>query len=282
MKKLLTIVLVMLTLISLTACKKKEEEPEVPIISGLANPRVEYQSIEEVNEKLGINLKGVGAMGITDKVFATINDVVGEYKFTLNGRKFTLRGSKNLAEDISGIYVGESTMFAGPATYKEYSDTEGYKGIRFVYDDVQYVFTEEDAQDTDYTDFMNAAKEIEYNIAGDTILEGLFALLGEYTDDYSMRATMSVDPYAPNAVSIVVKWGSSVDEYDAWYIVAKLEEDKLTYEQIEHYNVVQDTATAVNDALPGHFEIDGTSLKWTGSGVEQTSNCVFVRTDYSK
>ena len=111
MKKLFAILLCVLMVLSLAACGKEEVDTN-PFAndgtvdgSGIANPWVEYNSLEEINEEVGCYLCTAGFMGRTDEHFAVCD--MGEYKmaeyqFTLGGDRICFRCAP-VTTDISGV-----------------------------------------------------------------------------------------------------------------------------------------------------------------------------------
>lgn len=105
------------------------------------------------------------------------------------------------------------------------------------------------------------------------------SLVGAYEDSTSQRAVAAVEVVDENTVNIDISWGSSASEHDEWIIKAKIDGDKLNYEvsDFTHFRVEGETTTEVEGEPAGYFEIKDGKLAWTGSGVENTSNCVFEK-----
>ena len=94
-----------------------------------------------------------------------------------------------------------------------------------------------------------------------------------------MRATATIELYDVNTLKIDVVWPSSVNEYDEWIINAKVKDNKIEYNEIQHFiNKIDDNNYASQEEwVPGYFEITYNKLYWTGSGTELTSTCVFKK-----
>lgn len=122
MKKWMAAFLAAMLVLSLAACGNSVDgsaEPTVPEVqeggtgnAGLANPWVEYDSLEEINEKVGGCLTRPGVMGVEDNYFAVLNESeMAEYRFTLNGMEYVFRFAPAATEDISGVYADGGTVF---------------------------------------------------------------------------------------------------------------------------------------------------------------------------
>lgn len=154
MKKLIKILAVSLLLFTF-ACSKNDNG------GGMPNPMVEYESLDAINKKVGCNLIQPGVMGITDEKYYVIADTLAQYNFSLNGYDFTFRASKDMNEDISGVYVGNGTLFSLFDSKDPVNITgEGVKGYRFFTDDTQYTIIADQADDLDEMKFVGLCEEI--------------------------------------------------------------------------------------------------------------------------
>ena len=276
MKKIIKIALCLLVLLTICACAKKEEEPkeETPTIGeGTANPIIECKSLEEVNKKVGVNIVSPGVMGKEDIFYSYINvdPIIGQYIFEINGYEYTLRASKNVNEDISGLYVDGNTFEPG----KDFTliDKE-YKMDRFFVDGVQYVLIIKDNGEMSEDQFYTIVQEIEG-------IHGKDLLVGEYADRTSQRATAIVTKEDDKYV-IVVHWSSSAKETTEWTMYATLDGDRLTYggENVANYTyddngneTIEETAT--NNI--GYFEIEDNVLYWKGAASDYCRECAFEK-----
>ena len=115
MKKLFAILLCLLMVLSLAACGAEEVAPEEPNPFenggtvdgiGIANPWVEYDSLEEINAEVGCYLCEPGVMGKSNEHFAVCDMgeyKIAEYQFTLGGNRICFRCAP-VTTDISGVY----------------------------------------------------------------------------------------------------------------------------------------------------------------------------------
>jgi len=88
-----------------------EEEPEVELEIeggvGLVNPVVGYESAEAINEAVGFPMNA--PEGSENVSYSVINGKVAQTVFTLNGKEYTGRGSKEMSGvELHGVY-GEGT-----------------------------------------------------------------------------------------------------------------------------------------------------------------------------
>ena len=174
MKKFLAILLCLLIVLTLMACGKKNEEPapdqqgeavEDGGISGMANPWVEYASLEEINSEVGCKLCGPAAMGVSDEHFA-VGDM-GEYKmaqydFSIGGYAYTFRCAP-VTEDISGLAYDEvqkAFAEAGSGEVETVTVPDTLKVARWMTIDGQYVLSVMDNGEMDEETFAGIAQEL--------------------------------------------------------------------------------------------------------------------------
>ena len=156
MKKFMAWLLTLIMVLCLMACGETNtvDEPKDDTSNveedvgsvGMANPWVEYDSLEEVNEKVGGGLTRPGVMGVEDKYFAVMNDgEMGEYRFTLGGMDYTFRFAPAATEDISGVWTEGGTIFDHDYPGDtEFAATDTMKLARWLNIDGQYVLMVED------------------------------------------------------------------------------------------------------------------------------------------
>ena len=171
MKKVIVWLLALTPVLSLTACGKTNDAPaeeageqeEVDGGMGMVNPWVEVTSLDEVNEKTGGSLRSPGVMGVEDTYFAVMNDgEMGEYRFTLSGYDYTFRFAANKAEDISGVWVADGTVFGHDYPGElEFGTTDTAKLARWMDGDDQYVLMVEDNGEMEEDTFQSIAGEMQ-------------------------------------------------------------------------------------------------------------------------
>lgn len=299
MKKLLVVISILAALcIVFSACGKTEAENETSAadtsvtdsaeestasdeyMEGMPNPMVEFNSLEEINKKVNVNLVRPAAMGVSDEVFNVINNEIADYKFKIAGRDYSFRAAhKDDDEDISGIYIDGKTAFEGNEADYSIVSGEGYYVGRFFVDDVQYVLSVADDGTVSDVDFDSICLEMRNLIITQVSDEGFTSLLGSYQDKVSMRATAEVKPADKNEVFIEINWGNSADSTESWYITAEIEGDKLVYDadDISHYVTNGDSnPELINDTAAGYFKYENSELSWTGSNSKLTNGCIFV------
>ena len=154
MKKILTVLFVLLMLCACSSKneeQKKEEKPQEQqevIGENTPNPMKEYTSLDEINEELHSKLVAPAVMGVDNEKFFIIkvNDVkkIGEYDFTINGYECTFRFCDRATadEDISGIYIDGKPAF--PSENTEYgfemNQLDNTRVARWLNMDGQYSF----------------------------------------------------------------------------------------------------------------------------------------------
>lgn len=109
--------------------------------AGMANPMVEQESLDKVNELSGGNMMHPAVMGVTNEAFYTIDMgdyVIGEYDFDVNGRPFTFR-TATTQQDISGLHMDGKTAFEDFDENDAVVYTSEWYAARWFVGDQQYV-----------------------------------------------------------------------------------------------------------------------------------------------
>lgn len=273
MKKILTVLFTIIMCLSLCACSKKEEEN-----ANVPNPIVECTSLEEINEKVGVNLIKPPTMGVENERFSIINETIAQYDYELNGKNWTIRGANIYDEDISGIYSIDNEFVEGQGATL-YTNT--YYLERFFDGETQYTILLSNPEDVLQETFVDCCNELErimkYHLND--------PLVGDYTDSVSQRATASVERKGDEYI-VLVNWSNSVNETTSWLMYATLQDNKLSYagENISAYvydtegNEISATPTASNNI--GYFEIKDGKLYWSGAAQEICRTCIFEKIVY--
>ena len=175
MKKLVAILLCLMMVLSLAACGKEAAAPtedngeatgnEPTADVGMANPWVDYGSLEEINDAVGCNLCKPAAMGVSEEHFA-VGDM-GEYKmaqynFSICGYAYTFRCAP-VTEDISGLaYEEVEKAFAEPGSGEVETVVvpDTLKAARWMTIDGQYVLSVADNGEMDEETFAGIAQEM--------------------------------------------------------------------------------------------------------------------------
>lgn len=284
MKKLVSLLFVGLLCICITGCNKQEEtieqeqsiETQGPVI-GMPNPMVEYDSLDKINEIAGVNIVSPGVMGKENEKFFVITGELAQYNFDLNGYSFTIRGSKNTDEDISGIYDENNVFVPGQDGTVYLND---YYIERFFDGNRQYTIVCDNPEGLSEEVFSDLCFELE------SIMKWHKddPLVGDYYDTVSQRATLSVERIG-DEYTLVVNWASSASENTCWTMHATKTDDKLNYagESIVHYlydeqgNEQSVDETASNNL--GYFTIqENGELHWTSASEENLETCQFQKT----
>lgn len=286
MKRLLIVLFTLTMCLSLVACSSKEEvKTDEPI--GMANPVVEYNSLEEINKKIDVNLMEPPVMGVGNERFTIINNTIAQYTCEINGLEWIFRAAHITDEDISGMY-NEHNEFTPNQDFTLYVN-EFYLN-RFFDGDKQYTIV-----------VMNPISEdgeilLGEETFGNCCLELLLVqkahmddpLVGDYQDRISGRATGVIERIG-ETYNIGVNWSNSASDCYSWSMFgATLDGDKLTYEgeEIGHYtydeegNVITSEETASNNV--GYFEIKDGVLYWTGAAQENCRSCEFEKIIYEE
>ncbi|MDO4940109.1 MAG: hypothetical protein Q4E33_00270 [Erysipelotrichaceae bacterium] len=275
MKKLLVLLLTVLMAMSLVACSSNEEKQEENnTAANMVNPMKEVESLDEVNQKAGINLVSIPVAGKDNEKYFVIESsdaTVGQYNFTVNGAEYTLRGANYTEGDISGAYSDDNNYVANQETMVISNDFDLF---RFFVDETQYTLYLAKQDGTNDDAFAEAAMEIKKLVSG----EEDDPIVGSYQDSVSQRANAQVVKNG-DVYEITVDWSSSAEEYTEWKMEATLNGEKLEYkgETIDSYKGEEVISTASNNA--GYFDIIDGKLYWTGAAMEDCQACIFEKAE---
>ena len=156
MKKIILTALALTLALSLAACGKNEtgtpttdaptdavtaDETEAGDtgLAGIANPMVEYASLDEINEKAGTAIALPEGTAVEDEQFFVISENLAEYRFTLDGIEYTVRGAAEDGTDISGLYTENGTAFENDPTLPNSYTGDGVCAYTFNRDFFRYV-----------------------------------------------------------------------------------------------------------------------------------------------
>lgn len=161
MKKLLFTLFVVC--IMLTGCGNNETKNENNNANAVFDAK-EYNTIEEMNEAAKTNITSAAVAGKSDEKFIVISGNIAQYTFTCNGENWCVRASKDIENDISGLYY-DSIGFEKDTVATYYTD-DVYMN-RFFYNDTQYVISL-DVKDKDIamSHFDEVCAEFQTNITG--------------------------------------------------------------------------------------------------------------------
>lgn len=256
MKKLLAVLLI--ALLALTGCSKQE-----PTVGGPGSTWdcVEYTSLDEMNEVLGINIQSINDE-VSDEWFGIISNSIAQYKFKINDEDWCIRGSKDVDNDISGLNY-ESITFEKDVEATFYTD-EVY-AHRFFKDDCQYVISV-DTKDKDIamSYFDKVCGEIQTNITG--FKSGYENEIFEDGDDVVYRVTYFYDDASTMTMEIIYTF----------------EDDKM----VSNYNrIVFDNEEAAqdyyDDLVDSGYSADDLTLEGNTITTEKNTDVDFY-SDYTK
>ena len=275
MKKLFAILAAAILMFSCAAAENTES---------LANPWTEVESLEVLNETLDMNLQLPGVMGITDtqyRLMTTDDMIMGEVRFTLNGRDYVLRGAPEFDTDISGIYVEDGkTAFEGVESEACTILTLGaVNAARWMDIAGQYVlFTEGDTA-LDEETFADMVDEL---MTLTRAFQPVVLPDGTYDDEVSGRAHAEVKALGNDTYAIEIHWADSAFVDYVWTMTAEMTEDGLlTYgdcvetrvETAEDGTTTEQQANLIPD---GYFVPGENAFSWDGAAEENCRGCVFT------
>lgn len=283
MKKLLFILLTVLISLSFVSCSKKQEEPNEEVeeegLIGMPNPMKEYSSLDQINGIAGTHIVIPSSINASDFKYFTINNDLAEVRFTLDNLEWTIRGSKNVDMDISGI-ADENNVFESGQDGAVYLND--YYIDRIFVEGFQYTTVVKNENNYDVEIFSNHIFDIDKALRAASDINGIAGL---YQDSTSQRASLEILKFG-DLYDLTVTWASSASEVTYYYISGNYEDNKITYggEQIAIYQYDENgeetfiDSTATNNL--GYFEIKDGKLYWTGAAQDQCKTCVFEKIEY--
>lgn len=107
------------------------------------------------------------------------------------------------------------------------------------------------------------------------------SLEGDYFDEYSERATMTIESFGME-VKITVSWSASDTDYSEWEMTATLKDNRLEYTNCmcmfyDCTNPDDPLCTVVYMDASGYFEIKDGKLLWTGAKDDYCQECIFSK-----
>ena len=263
MKKILSLLLVVLTCLSLVACSEEEVE----------NPIKQYSSLEEINKIAGVCLVSPEFSGKKNEKYYMIDNNTASYVFELDGYQYCMRGTKDTKNDMSGIFKNSVPLFDENSDMIAKEEAEGYKVYRTILGNKQYIFEVHDEGKIDDETFDNQFEQVYDQIIYESSISDVKAMIGDYQDSVSQRAMLKVSLIDVNVFQFDITWSSSATEYDEWIVIVPAKDVKLDYDKIDHYRVTcQENGTEsrenLDDYLPGYFKTEDGKIYWTGCGDE--------------
>lgn len=284
MKKLLSVLFVLLLGLSVCSCsanapqeEKQTEEPTDEPSIGMPNPIKQYDSIDDINGKTGVHMIIPSSIPATDIVYSTINDETAQIDFILDNHDWTIRGSKIIDQDISGIH-NENNQFNSGEDFGLYLND--YYLDRFFVENFQYtIVLNTGGQNYDEQIFSEYVFEMEKALKNASDPN---QIAGSYADSVSQRATMEITKYE-DLYDITVIWADSASKETQWYLSASFKDGKLSYggEQILIYEFDENGNSNFIDSkesnYAGYFEVKDGKIYWTGAEQEQCKECIFEK-----
>ena len=285
--KLLAAALALVLCFGPSACGAEAEEEKDVISAGLPNPIVEYDSLDEINEKIGAALLPPSETDVSEERFSVINNSIAQYVCNFHGLEWIFRAAGFIDEDISGIFSEYNEFIPGQDAgiyTNEFYLTRFFDGGR------QYTIVVESPVSADgeeligEEEFMDVCMELQH-------IQKMHLddpLVGDYQDSVSQRASACVERFG-DVYNVSVNWSSSASEFTCRTMYDAVKDgDRLTYrgEEIGHYlydeegNETFSEVTASNHL--GYFEIKDGLLYWTGASEENCRSCVFEKIIYEE
>ncbi len=122
----------------------------------------EIASLEELNRIFGSALCHPGVMGVTDEAYDVIEvngAKVAEYRFSVNGVKYSFRASDSL-DDITGVTESGDTDYPDENDEPAIKTTANYKLAWWLDGNIQYALVASDAGSLDKDTFEGIAEEM--------------------------------------------------------------------------------------------------------------------------
>lgn len=283
MKKTVCILLAALLVLSMSACGG-EKDPGVP------SPMKEVETLEKLSEKANCALIRPTGAELSDEAFFIIDGdpQVAEYRFTAHGTECFLRfADADIQTDISGIYVGNGTLFSDTETESLYIENDDLKAQRWVTADGQYIFVAPDKGSWEWSEFdaivSQFRKMAPKNWNAEEPYAAYQAVEGRYSDESGnvIGVVNIVKDHAGIYVIIDQEDGSRI----YWEMDAVLKGGKLLYEKENISQINYDekaggtTAESLEDGGAGSVEIQDGTLIFANAYSEQLKGLVLLRSE---
>ena len=274
MKRIFKYICILLVLL-LCACSKQTNNAPL-------STKDVYYSTSQVNEVIGSSLMLPEEWEVSDESFYIIDKNIGVYDFKLGDYFCSLRASKILDEDISGVFINNEAAFN--SFNNEYSlntDDKDIKVGRFVIKDIQYTFSMEYKSLINEI-FINKIDAIRQNIFYNELADIIYDLEGIYYDDSGTKAEATVKILENSVIAIDIILPKSELAYEEWIIFdSSFNGTKIKYDEYLHLLVEEkdggEEVTNLEDSNNGYFEVIDDKLYWTGSTDKNNSKCVFIK-----
>lgn len=275
MKKIFTLFLVMFALTAV-GCGQ---------FANMENPVVEYDSLDEINKKADTFLVDIKEYGtVSEERFSVIDNRISEYAFVIDGYDICFRSSKDLQEDISGIYVDGEPAFTDFSALLSFGGDSEHKAVRFVDGDRQYTVTSTYKDDPDDELFLEYLGLLENKVLVTLSSPEIVEMAGDYIDINSDGTEATIFLYGINEPWLEISWVSSDSEYDTWMFELKeAGNGKYNYDAFSHYHFVCDEEGEINDVVemedsaPGYVEYKDGKISMDGTDNERLMSFVFEK-----
>lgn len=242
----------------------------------------DYQTLIDINEKIGSSLLLPESWEVSDESFYVLDNKIAVYDFMMNEYACSLRASKVLDEDISGLLIDDEAAFN--SFNNDYSLNTNNKNIkvgRFVINDTQYAFSMKykSLDDKIFEDNINAIRQ---NIFDNELVDTIKNLEGIYYEESGTRAEATVKVLENSVIAIDIIVPKSELAYEEWIVFnSSFNGTKIKYGEYLHLLVEEkdegEEVTDLEDSSSGYFEVIDEKLYWTGSNDENNSKCVFIK-----
>ena len=110
-------------------------------------------------------------------------------------------------------------------------------------------------------------------------------ITGQWVDDYSQRASLTISKYAPgDEYYCEIHWSSSYREYTSWrfHISSVSGSSEFTYSDCEKVNIISEEDGTETENVQytngtGRLNISGSGITWTDDMENAGEMCVFVK-----
>lgn len=287
MKRLLCILWTLLVCLTLCACSNEKEQEVINEPVGMANPVVEYSSLDEINEKIDVKLLKPLDVEVTNERFSIIDNRIAQYECEMYGRQWTFRAAHISDEDISGMY-SEYNQFEQNQDFRLYVN-EFYLE-RYFDGDKQYtaVVLEPITEDGE----LLLGEEIFGELCLDLELIQKYHMddpfVGEFRSEKDERMVIYVERFA-DEYNIGINLNLSDYETICWTVYGTSnEDDKLKYQTIEYGHYIYDSegnfTTNEEETLnqEGYFELNNNILHWVDDALEEYATYEFEKVIYEE
>ena len=261
--------LALMAILLCSGCQEKEGNATI------ANPNVPYESLQEINDLCGTVITAVEEA--KEESYIVIDQKLAQYSFYLEDGQVTIRATRDLSmQDISGIY-DDGPIFDTTQKESGFYEGEEYAAQIFRIGDVQYSLAIQTGDPVLREQFRELCDQEYIAISIASSQEDIIDFLGNYDDEYSGRATLTIEIIGKDAVVGDIVWGDGASAYEEWLIPCSYKNETFFFEGYSHIRNDELGIVAYEDTAAGVLTIKDGKIYFDQSNIDALIDCVFQK-----